>query len=444
MEKARNSLVNVNEIVVANRARQDLGNKEQMDDLKASIEECGLIHPIALMEIDGGLRLLAGERRLTAIKELGWEQVPASIYPPLDEYDLRTVELHENLHRLGLSYADEVGSIRAIHELQIAKFGQRERSSPGGYSMSDTGRIIGVSKATVSESIDLAKMIEQVPELGQMRNKSEALKMMKKAKRDMELSLQAQEYEEDIKQKGEDKTRQMLLNSFVIADFLEGVKRVDKDSVHLVEIDPPYGIRLDLLKRSSPENMQGYIEKSIAEFRELFPSWMEECYRVMAPNSWLLCWFSIKYHFEFVASTLEKVGFKVNRMPCIWISPTGQTLAPKVNLASAYDTFFAARKGTPELVKQGSLNVFGTPPIPAPRKVHPTERPIELYQEILGVFAEPNSLIMVPFLGSGNTLLAASNLNMRAFGFEMTRDFRSSYAQKVAGGFPGAYTSLDI
>ena len=117
-------------------------------------------------------------------------------------------------------------------------------------------------------------------------------------------------------------------------------------------------------------------------------------------------------------------------------------MAPEYNLASAYDTFFAARKGHVKLASPGLLDVYGTAPILDSRKVHPTERPVELYEEILETFATPNCLVESPCLGSGNVLLAAANLKMRAFGFELHQTNKDAYVEKVMNEHPGAYHSL--
>jgi len=53
-------------------------------------------------------------------------------------------------------------------------------------------------------------------------------------------------------------------------------------------------------------------------------------------------------------------------------------------------------------------------------------------QEILTTFALPNSRVMVPFLGSGNTLIAARRANMLAFGYEQHEEYKGGYIMNVA------------
>jgi len=77
---------NPNEIIVKDRLRSDWGN---LDELIDSIRRLGLLHPLTVEQ--DGLTLIAGERRLEAVKRLGWDQVDVHRLAkgePLDaEYD---------------------------------------------------------------------------------------------------------------------------------------------------------------------------------------------------------------------------------------------------------------------------------------------------------------------------------------------------------------------
>jgi site-specific DNA-methyltransferase (adenine-specific) len=117
----------------------------------------------------------------------------------------------------------------------------------------------------------------------------------------------------------------------------------------------------------------------------------------------------------------------------IWTKPSGQSMSPETRLANAYEMFFYAWKGTPVLNRMGRSNIFNTPPVPAQQKTHPTERPIELMKELYDTFAFPGSRILIPFLGSGNGILAAHELKMEALGFELSKGYRDSFLVKLNG-----------
>lgn len=79
---------------------------EGIPELAHSISEHGLISPLTVTLDEGGYRLLAGNRRLMAIKRLGWAEVPCIIVDAdLDLGDQITIA--ENIIRRNLSPVEE-------------------------------------------------------------------------------------------------------------------------------------------------------------------------------------------------------------------------------------------------------------------------------------------------------------------------------------------------
>ncbi|WP_028973072.1 ParB N-terminal domain-containing protein [Spirochaeta cellobiosiphila] len=89
--------VPINQIKVRKRLRKDLGNLEPLIN---SLKKNGLINPIL---VTSDYCLIAGERRLTAAKKLGWNQIPVLIISEATSLTLLELEIEENLHRKNLS-----------------------------------------------------------------------------------------------------------------------------------------------------------------------------------------------------------------------------------------------------------------------------------------------------------------------------------------------------
>lgn len=67
-------------ITIGPRSRRTLTG---IDSLAASIEKVGLIHPPAVREVDGQFVLVAGHRRIEAMRSLGWTTTsPPRSRPP--------------------------------------------------------------------------------------------------------------------------------------------------------------------------------------------------------------------------------------------------------------------------------------------------------------------------------------------------------------------------
>ena len=61
--------------------------------------------------------------------------------------------------------------------------------------------------------------------------------------------------------------------------------------------------------------------------------------------------------------------------------------------------------------------------------------------DVLDCFGYKGSTVLVPFLGSGNTLLAANNKDMNAFGYELSETYRNEFVLKVHEQMPGMFRS---
>src|SRR5574343_1107518 len=116
--------VPINSIVVEERFRKDFG---PIDDLAASIAENGLITPIAVETMPGGMyRLLAGERRLRACKLLNLETIAIRVYDEgLSELRQRQIELEENIQRKDMTWLEECTLNREVHNMLLAIHGAK-------------------------------------------------------------------------------------------------------------------------------------------------------------------------------------------------------------------------------------------------------------------------------------------------------------------------------
>lgn len=57
------------------------------------------------------------------------------------------------------------------------------------------------------------------------------------------------------------------------------------------------------------------------------------------------------------------------------------------------------------------------------KKIHPTQKSINLLKKIIQLFTDEGDVVIDPVAGSGATLLAALDLNRRAYGFEIKKDY---------------------
>ena len=82
---------------------------EELTELAASIKANGLLQPILVRRTVSGrsYELVAGERRLRAVKQLGWVKIPAQVRD-VDDRTLLVLALVENIQR------EELGPARGV------------------------------------------------------------------------------------------------------------------------------------------------------------------------------------------------------------------------------------------------------------------------------------------------------------------------------------------
>lgn len=77
------------------------------------------------------------------------------------------------------------------------------------------------------------------------------------------------------------------------------------------------------------------------------------------------------------------------------------------------------------------MNCFDWPRDTTTPKIHPTQKPVALLERLIEIFTDPNDVVIDPTAGSGSSLLAAANLNRRAYGFEIKKDFFRMAQEKI-------------
>jgi site-specific DNA-methyltransferase (adenine-specific) len=64
-------------------------------------------------------------------------------------------------------------------------------------------------------------------------------------------------------------------------------------------------------------------------------------------------------------------------------------------------------------------------------KIHPTQKPVKLLEQLIEIFTDKGDVVIDPCAGSGSTLLAAIQTDRQAFGFEIKKDFYKNAQKKV-------------
>lgn len=135
-------------------------DEAQLKELADSIAASGLLQPIIVRaRPEGRYELIAGERRWRAVQRLGWSRIPA-VVRDVDDRALLTLALIENLQRDALSPLDAARGYQQL--MQDFSLPQQE-----------VARLVGKDRSTVSNTLRLLRLPDDVQQLLERRALSE-------------------------------------------------------------------------------------------------------------------------------------------------------------------------------------------------------------------------------------------------------------------------------
>ena len=191
--------------------------------------------------------------------------------------------------------------------------------------------------------------------------------------------------------------------------------------------DPPYSsggmMRGDRQKDCRSKYQQSGTEKTYEEFSgdtrdqrgfEAWCSiWMNEMRRIIVPGG-ILATFVDWRQLPVMTDALQAGGW-VWRGVVPWWKPSARPIQGRWKNACEYLVW-----GTngPRALEGKPFEGFYRCNV-ASDKLHMTEKPVQLLQELLAIAHEPDACVIDPFMGSGTTLKAAKQLGKRCIGIEI-------------------------
>ncbi|MFQ5641722.1 MAG: ParB/RepB/Spo0J family partition protein [bacterium] len=122
-----------------------------LEELKQSISQNGVIQPITVREAASGYELIAGERRLRAVSELGLERIPAFILDVGTDEEMIELSLIENIQRENLNPVDEANGYRSL-------------MTKCHLTQDQVAKKVGKDRSTVTNALRMLKLPKQIQE----------------------------------------------------------------------------------------------------------------------------------------------------------------------------------------------------------------------------------------------------------------------------------------
>ena len=425
--------VAIHDIIVGDRYRKDLGD---LEPLKKSISEIGLLHPVV---IDGDRRLLVGGRRLEACKQLGILTIPAVVAVSLSELRQRVMaEKDENVCREPFRPSEMVALGRVIEEFQrpIAEAAKAEGVKEGGRppknSRGSSPRVskpqdeskrtssvaaaaCGVdrrtyekAKAVTQAAADAPKTFGNLVEMMDRTGKvNRAYSELRKAEKKAEREKARKKVEATTGVKADERCQSgdvWILGEHILFcgdtsgdRFRDLVADGVGGTAALAFADPPYGANVEGYDDSKFYWKHDYLAEA-ADVVIVTPgivSIFELARRTAMPYRWsLAAWISN-------GMTRGAVGFGN------WMY---------AGVFSSGSVFRQAQDFAKVTISNAEADDTD----------HPTRKPTEYVQWIVDTFSKQKEWVIDPFLGSGQTLMVCEASGRRCVGGELDPKFCSA------------------
>lgn len=453
--------IEITNVVEGERLRQDLGD---IEGLAESIRVNGLIQPIVVRRND--LRLVAGGRRLSAMRSLGWTSVPVTFLDELPDHKLRELELEENIRRKEMTWQERVLSIDEIHKLR-----QRDAHLTGEeWGNAQTGELLGVSDASVSYATTIARLLRKGDkDITKAEGLTHALRVLVQRREaeamaalvtstllstpkastsvlpDEALTVvaatQGGTLDETRDADKVDNTSGIsvpLSHWLHRADALTHIASLGSASIDHIVTDPPYAIDMDMLEQQNTGMDVSSVraEHSIDANLKVLQAFISEAYRVLKDKSFFCMWYDIAHH-EKIVHWATKAGFRVQRWPFVW-AKTHSCLnqAAQYNFTKATEVCLIARKGNATLVTPQAVNYILEDNHEAQLMFdHPFAKPHNVWATLIEAVSIKGQTIFDPFAGHGSCPCAAIELGRRPYACELNAEHFTSLQHHVRNAY---------
>ena len=197
------------------------------------------------------------------------------------------------------------------------------------------------------------------------------------------------------------------LSTVYLMDCIEGMKQFPDKFFDLAVVDPPYGIGEDGgKKRTSPKRPNSYVnyKKHNKKDWDKEPPSIEYFNELMRVSKNQIIWGA--NHF------IERIPNANSSCWIVWDKNMGGDFADCELAWCSFKTAVRKVFGHPFIGTNGGVD-----------RIHPTQKPLFLYDWILHKYANEGNLILDTHLGSQSSRIAANNARLDFVGFEIDREY---------------------
>lgn len=353
-------------------------SEEQVNQICASINEFGFTNPLLIDEKDN---IIAGHGRLMASKKLGMEEVPCIVLEGLTEAQKKAYIIADNKMALNAGWDDELLKIE-LENLKELDFDLELT----GFNVDELDDIFQAKEEQeiVEDDFEVDLPEEPKAKLG------------------------------DIYQLGNN--RLMCGDSTSIADI---DKLLNDNKIDMIFTDPPYGMNLDTdfsgMKSKIFKGGNGGNEYDAGIVDDFNPEMINTIMALDIKETFL-------WGADYFAELLP------NKNDGSWIvwdkrangnDDIAEDYSSDKMYGSCFELCWSRTKHKRDIARVKWAGMFGMEKQDNKKRLHPTQKPLELCNWFITRYSKDSSNILDLFGGSGSTLIACEQLNRKCYMMEL-------------------------
>ncbi len=418
----------IDQIVISQDRQRKHFDEIELSELANDILANGLYHP-PVVRVEGAMMILvAGERRLRALKSLAFlEQnylyndrvVPAGFVPVNNigvvSHDVATeIELHENIKRQDITWQERVDAESRLIELRRDQAMRDGKPAP---SLASIAAEANTYPNPLRESEIIAKHLDN-PTVAKAADKKAAMKAVERIRQETYNRNMAKELNQ---------SKPESRHTFIQGDAMIELGSIPSETFDCILTDPPYFVGADTMGAQANANGRDY-DDSPGQFTDFMLTLAEETYRLAKPDAHGYIFCSIERFWD-LSAIFDMAGWDVWPRPLIWHKGNlGAAPRPDFGPRYTYEAILYIMKGD-RRVNDLRTDVLTYPGVMS--RLHPDEKPVGLYEDLLRRSCNVGDTVLDPCGGSGTTFAAANRLTLTATVIEQSELYSGIALQRI-------------
>lgn len=222
-------------------------------------------------------------------------------------------------------------------------------------------------------------------------------------------------------------------------DCYDFLATIPNNTIDLILTDPPYEISKPTnfqngeLKHNDTDRFRvsmdfGQWDKEQQDLKKL----CKEYYRVLKPHGTVIIFYDI-WKISYLKEALEEEKFKQIRF-VEWIKTNPVPINSSINyLTNAREiALTGVKQSKPVFHSKYDNGIYQYPIYQGKDRIHPTQKPLNLFIELLQKHSNVGDVVLDTFVGSGTTPVACLKTNRQFYGCELDTNYYNQALKRIS------------